>query len=159
MVKWGFVCQIISTTLIIIGQAMPAADPAMQDSYTMLLGQNAIFVLGSLTGYLLSQSWDVWVFRKIRGRFMSTEGGASKRWIWNNASTMTSQIIDTVVYITIAFGFGFGWLFDPSMWGTLGGMIVGQYIVKFCLAAIDTPIFYLLTRGEHAPVQSSAQHA
>ena len=71
---------------------------------------------------------------------------SSKRWIWNNASTRTSQIIDTVIFIGIAFGLGFGWLFDSAMWGTLGGMMVGQYLCKFVLALIDTPFFYLLTR-------------
>ena len=54
-------------------------------------------------------------------------------------STMTSQIIDTVVFIGIAFGIGFGWLFDSAMLPQLGAMMVGQYLLKFCLAAIDTP--------------------
>ena len=123
----------------------------MQASFEMLLGQNAVFVAASLTAYLLSQTWDVFVFTRIRSRFMAREGlGASersgKRWIWNNASTMTSQIIDTVVFIGIAFGFGFGWFFDPAMLPQLGLMMLGQYLCKFLLALIDTPFFYLLTR-------------
>ena len=83
----------------------------------------------------------------IRNRVLANGGTARSRWIWNNASTMTSQIIDTVVFIGIAFGIGFGWLFDPAMIGQLGAMMVGQYLCKFVLAALDTPIFYLLTRG------------
>ncbi len=147
VVLGGFACQILATCLILIGQALPAADASMQASYDMLLGQNAVFVLASMAGYLLSQSWDVFVFHKIRNRVLSNGGTARSRWIWNNASTMTSQLIDTVVFIGIAFGIGFGWLFDPAMVGTLGGMMVGQYLCKFVLAAIDTPIFYFLTRN------------
>ena len=152
----GFICQVIATCLILIGQVMPAADPAMQGAYDMLLGQNAVFVLASMTAYLLSQSWDVFIFHRIRNHVLSNGGSARSRWIWNNASTMTSQIIDTVVFIGIAFGIGFGWLFDPAMLGQLGAMMVGQYLCKFVLAALDTPLFYLLTRKHHAEIQNHA---
>lgn len=143
IVKWGFFGQVLATALIVLTQYLPAANPVMQDSYVMLLGQNWVFVVGSLTAYMLSQSWDVWVFHKIRARF---DADPSRRWLWNNASTMTSQVIDTVVFIGIAFGLGFGWLFDTAMLPQLGAMMVGQYLLKFCLAAIDTPFFYILTR-------------
>ena len=157
VVAWGFICQVISMILILIGQALPAADPAMQASYDMLLGQNAVFVFASMCGYLLAQSWDVFIFHKIRNHFIAKQGNNRHRWIWNNASTMTSQIIDTVVFIGIAFGFGFGWLFDPAMHATLIGMMVGQYLCKFVLAALDTPIFYLLTRNStNTPAQATA---
>ena len=151
VVLGGLICQVLACVLIVIAQALPAADSAMQASFDMLLGQNAVFVIASLTAYLLSQSWDVFVFDRLRTRVMAREGleageRSAKRWIWNNASTMTSQIIDTVVFIGIAFGFGFGWLFDPAMLPQLGTMMVGQYLCKFLLAAIDTPFFYLLTR-------------
>lgn len=143
----GFVAQIFATALIILTQYMPAVDPAMQTAYEMLLGQNWVFVIGSLVAYFCSQSWDVWIFHKIRDRYIqkhgSTKGG---RWIWNNASTMTSQIIDTVIFIGISFGLGFGWLFDAAMLPTLGAMMIGQYVFKLILAALDTPFFYLLTQ-------------
>lgn len=150
LVKYGFVGQILATLLIVFTQSLPALDPNMQASYTMLLGQNIVFVIGSLVAYLVSQSWDVYVFHKIRDKVIKKEGTNRNRWIWNNASTATSQILDTVIFITIAFGFGFGWLFDPSMWSTLGAMMVGQYLIKLILAILDTPIFYLLTRHTYS---------
>ncbi len=150
IVLGGFACQVLALCLILVAQALPAADPAMQGSFDMLLGQNGIFVLASMAGYLLAQSWDVFVFHKIRDRILSNGGSERSRWIWNNASTMTSQLIDTVVFIGIAFGIGFGWLFDSAMIGQLGAMMVGQYLCKFALAALDTPIFYFLTRNAEA---------
>ena len=51
-----------------------------------------------------------------------------------------------MLFIGISFGIGFGWFFDMAMWGQLGAMMIGQYVLKFILAALDTPIFYLLTR-------------
>ena len=155
VVLGGLGCQVIAMCLIIIGEALPAADPTMQNAYELLLGQNAVFVIASMTAYLLSQSWDVFIFHRIRNRVLADGGSVRSRWVWNNASTMTSQIIDTVVFIGIAFGIGFGWLFDPAMLPQLGAMMVGQYLCKFVLAALDTPVFYLLTHKHHAEVQTA----
>ena len=145
-VRWGFVGQMVATGLIILTQYLPAADPEAQAAYEKLLGQNWIFVIGSMVAYFASQSWDVYFFHKIRDKYLAKHGTTASRWIWNNASTMTSQIIDTVLFIGIAFGIGFGWLFDRNMWPTLAAMMIGQYVLKFILAALDTPFFYLLTR-------------
>ena len=105
----GLIGQIFATTLIVLTQFLPAADSEMQVAYEKVLGQNWIFVIASLAGYICSQLWDVWIFHKIRNRVIAKKGSNRARWIWNNASTMTSQIIDTIVFISIAFGFGFGW--------------------------------------------------
>lgn len=145
----GMICQVLASLLIIFTKYLPAVDPAMQASYDALLGLNYMFVIGSLVAYFASQSWDVWIFHRIRNRYLTEHSSNKMRWIWNNASTMTSQIIDTVLFISISFGIGFGWFFDRAMWATLGAMMVGQYGLKFCLALIDTPIFYLMTRKRH----------
>ena len=138
-VKLGFICQMVS--LVLIGGAIllpvaPFADNQAQ--FTAILGSSFRVVFASMIGYLVSQSWDVWIFHKVRDAYIkkhgSTKGG---RWIWNNASTMTSQIIDTAIFITIAF-IGVA----PNIWT----MILSQYLVKFVYALLDTPFFYLLTR-------------
>lgn len=137
-VKLGFICQMISLALIGCAILLPVAPFAdNQAQFTAILGSSFRVVFASMIGYLVSQSWDVWIFHKIRDAYIakhgSTKGG---RWIWNNASTMTSQIIDTAIFITIAFG---GVV--PNIWA----MILSQYIVKFVYALLDTPFFYLLT--------------
>ena len=113
-----------------------------------------------MVAYFASQSWDVFFFHKIRDKFIakhgSTDGG---RWIWNNASTMTSQIIDTVLFIGISFGIGFGWFFDRAMWPSLFAMMLGQYALKFILAALDTPFFYLLTRRKEGDYDCQEESA
>lgn len=158
VVYWGFVCQMAATSLILLTQVLPAADMGMQSAYDMLLGQNAVFVLGSMVAYFASQSWDVFIFHRIRDRFLRKHDGDRRwRWVWNNASTMTSQVIDTVLFIGIAFGVGFGWLFNPAMLPQLGAMMVGQYLLKACLAAIDTPFFYLLTRERKNELRVGAE--
>lgn len=98
--------------------------------------------------YLVSQSWDVAVFHAIRDRYIakhgSTKGG---RWLWNNGSTITSQIWDTVIYAVISFGFGLGWVHTHEGRMQLIGIIIGQYLLKACLALLDTPFFYFFTRN------------
>lgn len=145
-VKYGFVCQLIATFVIIIARYLPAVDDSMQTSYVNLMGQNWVFVLASLSAFLVSQSWDVFVFHKIRDAYIKKHGSRKGgRWIWNNGSTIGSQLIDSIIYVVVAFGFGFGWLFNSDMWGMMISMIVGQFLVKAVLALLDTPIFYILT--------------
>lgn len=146
-VRYGFICQLVSTLIIIIARYLPAVDEGMQDSYVALLGQNWVFVVASMVAFLASQSWDVFVFHKLRDNYIKKHGSRKGgRWIWNNGSTIGSQLIDSIIYVLIAFGFGFGWLFDSNMHGMLFSMVVGQFIIKTVLALLDTPIFYLLTR-------------
>ena len=149
-VRYGFICQLISTAFIIAARYLPAVDPAMQEHYVALLGQNWIFVVASMCAFWCSQSWDVFVFHKIRDKYIKQHGSRKGgRWIWNNGSTIGSQLIDSIIYVIVAFGFGFGWLFQADMRGMLFSMICGQWLVKAILALCDTPFFYLLTRREN----------
>ena len=52
-----------------------------------------------------------------------------------------------MIFITIAFGLGLGWLFNNTE--MLGLMIIGQYLFKAILAILDTPLFYLMTRRNY----------
>lgn len=144
----GFWCQLYSIALIIGTRYLPTQDPEMQAAYVKILGQTPIFTLGSLCGYLASQTWDVWVFHRIREKWMAKHKTNAARWIWNNASTLTSQVFDTAIYATISFGIGLGWLFQPGGVANVVGVVIGQYLLKAGLALLDTPIFYLLTSGE-----------
>lgn len=135
LVITGFICSLFASAMILLTQYLPSALFAMdkQEAYVTLLGTNFRFVFASMVAYLVSQSWDVWMFHKM-GKL--TKG--KKKWLRNNASTMTSQFFDTAIFITIAF------------WGTVPNllwMIASQYIVKLIIAALDTPIFYLFTKN------------
>lgn len=137
-VRNGLICQIFALILTFCAVRLPVASFAdNQNEFIAILGGSLRVTFASLVGYLCSQSWDVWIFHKIRDRYIkkhnTTVGG---RWLWNNGSTMTSQIIDTAIFITIAF---YGTV--PNIWA----MILSQYFIKFIFALCDTPIFYLLT--------------
>lgn len=149
-VRYGFIGQIFATALIFVTGLLPAADAGMDAAFKTLLGQSWAFVAGSLCAYYASQSWDVFFFHKLKDAYIRTHNGkysGKGRWIWNNGSTITSQIIDTVIYAVIAFGIGLGWLWTPEMRAQLIGIMIGQYVLKAVLALLDTPIFYFLTKG------------
>lgn len=141
IIKYGFIGQIFATVCIILTGFFPAVDMGMDEAYKTLLGQNYMFVLGSLSAYYASQSWDVFIFHKIKQK------SVKYKWIRNNVSTMTSQMIDTVVYASISFGIGMRWFFTEGMMTAFVGLVIGQYLLKAFLAAIDTPVFYFLTRS------------
>ena len=132
-VKIGFICQIFSLILITLAIMLPVAPFAdNQLEFKSILGQSFRCVLASLIAYICSQSWDVFVFHKLKNI-----NGEKHKWLRNNLSTMTSQIIDTAIFITIAF------------WGSVPNiitMILSQYLVKLVYALLDTPFFYILTR-------------
>lgn len=147
-VKGGFIAQVFSTALIILARYFPATDASTQSAYVALLGQNWVFVVASLVAYICSQNIDVRLFHKIRDHYIdkhgSTKGG---KWIWNNTATVTSQLADSIIYVAIAFGFGFKWFWTAETRLLMFNMILGQWIIKSMLAFLDTPLFYYFTRN------------
>lgn len=130
-VKIGFYCQIISLLMIGLAIMLPVAPFAdNQEEFKSILSSSFRVVAASMIAYLCSQSWDVWIFHKIKDR------NIHHKWIRNNVSTITSQIIDTAIFITIAF---IGIV--PNIWT----MIFSQYLIKVVFALLDTIPFYLLT--------------
>lgn len=138
-VLYGLACQVICTAMLLLTCAVPGADVAESEAFDAVFRANVWFTAASLAAYLTSQSVDVALFHGIRDRMLAK--GKRYKWLWNNVSTLVSQIIDTVVYVGVAFGLGQRLPIDALAW-----MAVSQIILKAVLAAADTPLFYLLTR-------------
>lgn len=102
-----------------------------QEAFVNTLGMTWRIVLASLVAYLFSQNWDVFMFHKIKEL---TDG--KHLWLRNGLSTISSQGIDTLIFITIAF------------YGTMPvlPLIIGQYVIKLIIAIIDTPFLYGIRR-------------
>ncbi len=91
--------------------------------------------LASLIAYLISQRHDVWAFHFWKSRFPHHH----HLWIRNNLSTMVSQLIDSAVFVTIAF---LG-VFET---GILIEILLTTYLLKWLVAAADTPFVYWAKR-------------
>lgn len=139
-VKLGFICQCVSLLFILLALLLPVAPFAdNQRKFAEILGSSSRVVVSSMVAYIISQSWDVWIFHKIRDKYIAMNGSVrGGRWIWNNVSTMTSQMIDTAIFIVGAF---YGVVPDIT------NMILSQYLIKAIYAALDTIPFYLMTGG------------
>ncbi|GAA0321107.1 queuosine precursor transporter [Oceanobacillus oncorhynchi] len=134
-IQAGFFTQIIAMIFIFIAIHLPpAAGFQEQAAFETIFNGSFRVILASLVSYFVSQHLGVSIFHRLKHRH-----GRKKLWLRNSLSTMTSQLFDTVLFITIAF-----WGIVPT--GVLIGMIVSQYIWKVMVAIIDTPFVYLLVR-------------
>ena len=134
LVLWGFYGNIILllASVFIIWAPAPGFFES-QAAYEIVLGATPRIVLGSMVAYLLSQVHDVWSFAFWKG---VTKG--RHKWIRNNLSTMSSQIIDTGVFVFIAF---YGIVPNAALWQIASS----QYVLKFLIALADTPVFYWIS--------------
>ena len=87
--------------------------------------------VASLTAYLLSQRHDVWAFHFWKKKFHKNR----QLWLRNNLSTMVSQLIDSSVFVLIAF---YG-VFETDV---LFEIFMTTYFLKWIVAAADTPFVY-----------------
>ena len=129
----GFLAQVLAIGFIWIAIKLPAAPfYENQQSFELIFTAGFRVTVASLIAYLVSQNLDVTIFDKLKKRH-----GNKKLWIRNNLSTMASQLVDTAIFISIAF-------YGTMPLGVLIGMIFSQYIFKFIVAILDTPIVYAL---------------
>jgi len=105
-----------------------------EEAFASTLGASTGVVAGSLLAYLVSQNWDVLVFHRLKEY---TSGDSL--WLRNILSTATSQLIDTVVFIVVAF-----YILQGQPVDLIISLIVGQYLFKLGLVALDTPFVYLV---------------
>ncbi|MDJ1431433.1 queuosine precursor transporter [Halostagnicola sp. A-GB9-2] len=121
----------------------PASEtsPVAAGEFAAVLGPAANIVAGSLLAYLVSQNWDVIVFHRIREY---TDG--ERLWLRNIGSTASSQAIDTVIFVSVAFAIA------PRLFGVgvaipleaVLGLMIGQYLLKLAIAVVDTPFVYAI---------------
>lgn len=142
--KLGLVAQLICSALIALAVALPGADNSLTLAFNAVMRTTPWFVIASLVSFVFAQTTDIAIFHGVR-KWLTSKGRKCK-WVWNNLSTIASQIIDTGIYVTIAFGIGQGYFFSADMRWILLQMAVSQIIVKVVLAIADTPLFYALTR-------------
>lgn len=111
-------------------------SPALQQIFGLL----PRIAIASLTAYLISQFYDVWLFnflkQKMKGKYL---------WLRNNLSTMVSQLIDNIIFTWIAFVgffglFGWGQVFE---WSIIIQIFLVSYAMKWIVAVFDTPFVYL----------------
>ncbi len=137
-VMLGFVTNVaVMITLVVSTYFMPSSiagsSGEVHSAIATLANYSPIFVIGSLTAYLVSQRFDVWFFHYLKQK---TDG--KKLWLRNNLSTIASQLIDSFIY-------QFTWVIAAglSFYEALG-LALAKYIFKVFIALIDTIFIYAI---------------
>lgn len=127
LVRIGFVPLIVSLLLTVVVLAVPASpamDPARLSAFALMMTGTPRIWLGGIVAYGTSQTLNVTLFAWLKGH----EGG---RMLWLRAAiaSVLSQIVDTLLFVTIAF------------WGVfpIGELLLGQMLAKVVLSIVLVP--------------------
>ena len=110
----------------------PNANDYIDESLKVVFGLVPRITIASLIGFLCSQNLDVFLYHFI---WSKTGSGKAKLWLRNNGSTLTSQLIDTVIFTLIAF-----WGVYPTE--VFLSILITTYLFKAVVALLDTPFMY-----------------
>ena len=127
LVRWGFLPLIVSMLLIQLVLALPADPnmyPPLREAFPVVLGQSARMMLAGLIAYGTSQTLNVLIFDKLK------RGEGRLLWLRAMIAGVASQIIDTILFITISFA-GERPILD---------LMIGQMIAKIALSVVLVPV-------------------
>lgn len=134
MVTAGIFASLFSLGIVYVAQAVPATSwsPIGDDIFSNVFGATAVAVFASMIAYLLAQYIDIQIFhfwkRLTKGKHL---------WLRNNFSTFLSQFVDTFSVLFLLCSFG------KIPWERFGGLLLGGFLFKILIAALDTPFLYL----------------
>jgi len=136
IVMVGLFASIFTLLIVLVSDLSQATpwSPVSDDQFHHVFGVTYIGVGASMAAYLTAQFIDVQLFhfwkRLTKGRYL---------WLRNNASTFTSQLIDTFVVLFLLCTFG---IID---WSLFFGLLINGFLFKVMVAFLDTPIIYFIT--------------
>jgi len=137
LVIMGFLMSLVLLAFSLVGIALPVSPVyPLQSDYTNIFGPVWRLLFASMAAYLLAQLIDVKLFH-----FWKRLTGGKHLWLRNNGSTMISQFIDTLTVNTI-FLYKNPTVFTGDF-ADLMHIILGVYVIKVVIAALDTPLCYL----------------
>ncbi len=133
VVTAGIFASFFALLIVFIAQVVPATSwsPIQNPIFDKVFGSTAVAVFASMIAYLLAQYVDIHIFhfwkRLTKGKHL---------WLRNNFSTFLSQFIDTfsVLFLLCTF--------REIEWSRFGGLLLGGFIFKVLIAALDTPLLY-----------------
>lgn len=149
-VRSGLIVLVLLFVFVAIARILPPADFYKQnDAYRTVFGNSMRVILASLTAFAVSEFTDVAIFTRLRKRW-----GSRNLWFRTNASNIIGQLIDTTIFITIAF-----YLSSPtSDAGRMVELIIPYWLLKIGFSVVETPFTYLGVRWlRRSPPTSTLQ--
>lgn len=137
-VVWaGLVVVAILMAMCLLATHLPPSSgfQSKNAAYSTVFGTSARIAAASLVAFACSELLDVWVFSKLRQKL-----AGKALWFRNNASNFVSQLVDSTVFLTLAF-YAFGRPLGSNV-GFLIGLILPYWILKCCMSVVETPLVY-----------------
>jgi uncharacterized integral membrane protein (TIGR00697 family) len=134
----GLIVVIFFAVLTHLTVALVGADATSPLNTALLTAFNPILrvALASLAAYAVSQTINVYIYlylkERMRGKYM---------WLRANIANVVAQIMDSVVFFSIAF---IGVVSPDGIWG----IIVTGLVIKIVFVAVTSPLLYLNTIEE-----------
>ena len=127
LVLFGFVPMIVSMILSVVVLQIPASpdmDRYRLSAFETIVGGTPRIWLGGIMAYGVSTFLNVAIFGRLKAR-----EGMTLLWLRSAIASILSQIVDTLIFITVAFYGVF----------PIGELILGQMIAKVVLSALLVP--------------------
>ena len=132
LVLIGFVPLVASLLLSIVVLSVPAAtdmDPARLEAFNTIMGGTPRIWLAGILAYGTSQILNVTIFSRLKGR-----EGSRLLWLRSAVASVLSQIVDTLIFISVAFYGVF----------PIAELLLGQMLAKVVLSLVFVPpLIYL----------------
>jgi len=133
LVLIGFIPLIASLLLTLTVLGLPAAhemDPARLSAFELMMSGTPRIWLGGILAYGISTLLNVSIFSRLKGR-----EGSKLLWFRSAVASGLSQIVDTLIFISVAFYGVF----------PIGELLLGQMLAKVVLSfVLVPPLIYLL---------------
>lgn len=134
LVLWGFIPLVLSimlTALVLALPASPEMQPERLAAFDTILGQSPRLMAAGIVAYGTSQFLNVTIFSKLRGRAEKNGARAGSTWlaIRGAIASALSQIVDTLLFVTIAFYGVF----------PIANLMSGQMLAKVSLSVLVIP--------------------
>jgi uncharacterized integral membrane protein (TIGR00697 family) len=146
LIAFGFIMVFLAINTVPNGWWVTSKEGAgvadMGTAFNVIYGQGLGIIIASITAFLIGQIVDVFIFHRIK-----KVTGEKKIWLRATGSTLVSQLIDSFVVLMIAFYFYPMWVGgagEPWPLNSLLAICIVNYIYKFLMAIVLTPVIYLI---------------
>ena len=139
LVLIGFVPLLVSLVLSILVLELPASPemaPERLSAFETVMGGTPRIWLGGILAYGISTLLNVTIFSRLKA-----SEGSGLLWLRAGVASVSSQIVDTLIFITIAFYGVF----------PIAELLMGQMIAKVVLSALLVPpaVYLFVALGRH----------
>ncbi|MGC6469969.1 MAG: queuosine precursor transporter [Flavobacteriales bacterium] len=131
----GLFSSLFVLGIVMLANASEATawSPVDNQTFSDVFGLTGVAVGASMLAYLLAQFVDIRIFH-----FWKNLTKGKHLWLRNNASTFSSQLVDTATILTLLC------LTGGIAWDKFWVLLLNGFLFKVLMALIDTPILYIL---------------